>query len=332
MKIVLRADASQTTGTGHVMRCLTLARTLQKRSHEPILLINPHGISWLSDEVDRSGLTVVIAQEKRLEAEIILGLEPDLVVVDSYWINAAEISALDSEVPVVAMVDGDDRGIECSLYIDQNLGSENLWAGKLSGKILAGSRFALIREEITSLQRSNGGVFQNDIPNVLIFAGGTDATGIIPKILSAVDKVKLEFVMTVIAADDSVDTALNLKHPTTFTSSTSQFESLLGQADLVIAAAGTSSWEICTLAIPSIFLAVVENQLQVISAIESSQCGEVVNLTGNKIGLVSKIPEKLDGLLTHQDLRNSFSVNCAKHFDGKGSVRVAEALESLTLK
>lgn len=332
VKIVLRADASKNMGTGHVMRCLTLARALQKCSHEPVLMINQHDISWLSEQITRSGVQTVIAQTDCLQPEIILELSPDIVVVDSYLINPVEITRLNSEVPVVSIVDGETRGVESTLYIDQNLGSERRWAGKLEGRVLAGSRYALIREEITNLPRRKGGIFLDGIPDILIFAGGTDATGIIPELLMAVDKVEQEFSMTVVTGDSSAGAALKFLHPTIFTNSTTEFDSLLGRADIVIAAAGTSSWEICTLGIPSIFLAVVNNQLQAISAIEKANCGESINLSHDRESLSSQVHQKLSLLLSSQELRATYSINCEKLFDGLGGLRVVEALESLSLK
>lgn len=319
-------------GTGHVMRCLTLARALQKRAHEPILVINQHDISWLNEEISRSGIETVNVLPQSLQSKVILELNPDIVVVDSYWIDSVDISLLNESVPVAAIIDGDSRGIVCSLYIDQNLGSEKLWADKLSGKVLAGSKYALIREEIIRLPPRGDGNHLENTPNVLIFAGGTDATGVIPEILNAVDQVDEEFSLTVISADSSVHTNIRLVHPADFTSATTEFDSLLGRADIVIGAAGTSSWEICTIGIPSIFLAVVENQLQVISAIEKAHCGESIDLVADRSLLSSQLQNKLTALLTSQELRANYSRNCKEHFDGLGTSRVVEALESLSLK
>ena len=318
-------------GTGHVMRCLTLARALQQRAHKPILVINQHDIPWLNEEISRSGIETVIVLPQSLQQNVILGLNPDIVVVDSYWIDSVEISLINKSVPVAAIVDGDSRGIVCSLYIDQNLGSEKLWADKLTGKVLAGSKYALIREEIIRLPQREGGNHLGNTPNVLIFAGGTDATGVIPEILNAVDQVDEEFYLTVISGDRSLHRDLQLVHPAQFTSATTEFDSLLGRADIVIGAAGASSLEICTIGIPSIFLAVVENQVQVISAIQKAHCGESINLVAERNLLSSQLQTKLKELLTSQELRADFSRNCEEHFDGMGSSRVAEALEGLSL-
>lgn len=329
---MLRADASKFMGTGHIMRCLTLARTLKLRAHDPILAINDHRISWLDEEIAQSGIETIRVQEKLLSAEILLQNQPDLVVVDSYWIDANDISALNRIIPVMAIVDGDNRGIDCSLYLDQNLGAEVKWHGKLEGQILAGSEYVLIREEITALRRTVRNDSLPTTPNILVFAGGTDATGIVPRVLSAVDDVDLDFSLTVVTGDVSLAQQLNLSHNTVFSGTTARFSELLDEADLVVAAAGTSSWEICTIGIPSLFLAVVENQEQVISAIETAHCGETVNLTSGNDEDASGISTKLRKLLTDDKHREFLVRNCLKYFDGKGSMRVAEALERLSLK
>jgi UDP-2,4-diacetamido-2,4,6-trideoxy-beta-L-altropyranose hydrolase len=331
VKILLRADASQVMGTGHIMRCLTLARTLKERGHEPVLVINDHKISWLAEEITRSGVHTLLAQEKQLQAELLVGQKPDIVVVDSYWIESTDISALNKAIPTVAIIDGETRGIDCSLYVDQNLGSEKKWEGKLQGRILAGSQYALIREEITALHRHEGSHPFPQKPNVLIFAGGTDATGIIPPLLSEVDAVDADFSLTVVTSDPGVDHNLDLIHSVTFVGATTEFGELLNSADIVVAAAGTSSWEICTIGIPSVFFAVVENQLQAISAIDSNRCGEAVDLTIDKEISIPQISKKLYALLSDNELRGTLVQNCTLHFDGRGCIRVAEAIESLSL-
>lgn len=328
---MLRADASQKMGTGHIMRCLTLARTLKKRGHEPVLVINDHKISWLADEIRRSGVPTLRVPEKQLDIELLLEQKSDIVIVDSYWIEPLEISALNTVVPVVAIVDGDTRGIECSLYVDQNLGAEKLWAGRLEGRILAGSRYSLIRDEITKLHRPLGSYYFPQRPSVLIFAGGTDATGIVPSLLAEVDSIEANFTLTVVSGESNIENSRDLIHTATFYGATTEFGALLNNADIVVAAAGTSSWEICTIGIPSVFLAVVENQTQAISAIESKHCGAVVDLTMDAGVDIPKISEKLFALLTDQNLRETYVRNCSLHFDGMGSIRVSESIESLRL-
>ncbi len=43
MKIMIRADASERIGTGHVMRCLALAEELRAGGHEVTLIYGNHG-------------------------------------------------------------------------------------------------------------------------------------------------------------------------------------------------------------------------------------------------------------------------------------------------
>lgn len=331
MKILLRADASIAMGSGHVMRCLTLARALISRGHESILLVNNHGIPWLSDELSKSGVKSLITETKKLDAQTILNECADVVVVDSYWIDGSEITALNKVVDVVAIVDGEPKGIESALYINHNLGAENNFLGINNEKVLAGSNFALVREEIFSISHSEPKPRLPANPSVLVFAGGTDAAGAIPFIYSALDQVSATFSMTVVVGTGDVPKQTNFKHSITFVPTTAEFDDLLSKADLVVAAAGTSSWEICTVGIPSVFLAVVPNQLGVIRAIEKFRCGEVVDLTTLSDDAKRELSTKFQRLITRNDLRKLYIENCRRHFDGEGTSRVVNAIERLKL-
>ena len=171
LRVVLRADAGLLTGTGHVMRCLSLAEELMSRGHEIFLVTAPFDVSWLEQLVVESGVSVKSCTAGDLARETILGLVPDWVVVDSYSIAAEEITALDTFVPVLAVVDGETRGVVATILLDQNLGAEE----RVNGPAwLAGSQFALVRDAVLDQRRTDPWRLRGTSRSVLSFMGGTD--------------------------------------------------------------------------------------------------------------------------------------------------------------
>lgn len=335
MRILLRADASLTQGTGHVMRVLTLSEELIAAGHEVHLASAPSGISWLEAVIVERGLTRHIVEAHTLSNELLTEIEPDWLVVDSYEIPAELIGAARAATKVLAIVDADSRGIEADLYVDHNVGAENLpWAEFVAPRMLAGSRYALIRRAIRDVRRATPWVISGATPSILGFMGGTDPTGMIVRVAEAIAATTVPLTGVIICAPawrESVDALLADHSDISVIAPTNELPALLATTDIAISAAGTSSWELCTLGIPSILVEVVDNQTE--SLREMSSRGLVIGLspsafTGDEMTMA--MTRNLELLATNEDARRGLSEACATMFDGLGATRVVEAMTAHT--
>lgn len=331
MRIVIRADASIASGTGHVMRTLTLLRELRESGVQVILATNKSGISWLDQTLDNFEVERLEVTFGQLEANTLISLNPDLVVVDSYEIDADEITKLNSQVPVAMFVDGSTRGVEASIYIDQNLDAEySEWVKTSKSLVLAGSKYSLIRPEILQCKEETPWVFKSFPPHILVFIGGTDPTGVAGKIATELTKLTFSFVARVISPVDSLaeleelfifDQRIEFCPPTRF------FEKELKQADLVVTAAGTSAWEICSLGIPAVFIAVAENQLEGLAAISSASLGIAINHIDDPAAINHELASGVEKLFNQVVLRQMYSSNSLGKFDGHGASRISSSIQ-----
>lgn len=332
MKILLRADASLTQGTGHVMRVLTLGEELIAAGHEVHLASVPMSIGWLEDVIVERGLTRHLVEAHSLDSVLLTEIEPDWLVVDSYEIPAELISAARSTTKVLAIVDGDTRGIEADLYVDHNVGAEHLpWSDFVAPRMLAGSRYALIRRAIRDVRRESPWVISGETPSILGFMGGTDPTGMIVRVAQAIAATSVRLTGVIICAPawrESVEELLAGHLDISVIAPTNDLPALLASTDIAISAAGTSSWELCTLGIPSILVEVVDNQTE--SLREMSKRGLVVGLSPSEFpgeNLARAIAQNLERLAVDRGARHSLASACATTFDGKGAVRIVSAME-----
>ena len=96
---------------------------------------------------------------------------------------------------------------------------------------------------------------------------------------------------------------------------------IMSKSDLCIGAAGSTSWERCCLALPTIALAIADNQIEI-----AEQLGKRnIAIHSNMTNLLRNFEQFFDG--SGIGLQKALSANACKICDGLGTVRVLEALE-----
>lgn len=213
-----RADASLLMGSGHVMRCLTLADALTaqgaqchfiSREHPghllglirqrgfavtalpavipPLSANNQNGSERPTEPVHGPWLGCDWQTDADQTRAILAKLKPDWLVVDHYALDQRWETTLRPNFQQLMVIDDlADRPHQCDLLLDQNLGRQPQEYANLVPahcKLLTGPQYALLRPEFAtlraySLQRRQ----QPVLKQVLITMGGVDqsnATGLV---------------------------------------------------------------------------------------------------------------------------------------------------------
>lgn len=327
MRCLIRADATIETGTGHVMRCLTLAEELLRRGHDVTLRGDLGDIGWLVDRVARTALRHEPEVAHTFEWEPLDVEAFDVVVVDSYEFDVSSVNAMAHIVPTLAIIDGDDRGLLVDIYLDQNLGA----AGSDVRRMLTGPRFALVRDEFVQRRRDRPRTLGSP-PHVVAFMGGSDPTGAIVTVARELLLLPAPTELTLVVAErwrDAVKALTDGDDRVHVVEPTPDLPDLLAGADVAVSATGTSAWEICTIGLPAVFVAVVENQLPGYRALieQGLALGVDLSSSASAIGLAPAVRRLLDDT----PLRERLFLSSAALFDGQGADRVVDALEQLSL-
>lgn len=131
--IAIRVDASTEIGTGHVMRCLTIAEELKKHSVRVIFICRSLLGDWLSVLKDRDFETIILEagneswncdRDASLTVEKLKSqkLSPDWLIIDHYQIGQDWQKTVRPAVKkIMVMDDLADRVHDCDLLLDQNL-------------------------------------------------------------------------------------------------------------------------------------------------------------------------------------------------------------------
>ncbi|PRY29570.1 spore coat polysaccharide biosynthesis predicted glycosyltransferase SpsG [Pseudosporangium ferrugineum] len=336
--IGIRCDAGTRTGVGHLMRCLALAEELTARGASVHLLGDLGGLEWAERQVSARGLPRHPAPGDPHDlagAADRLGL--DAVVVDSYELPASHVAAVrDSGRPVLAVVDGDLRGLPADIFVDQNLDAELARPGLPPGAVrLAGLEYALLRRAIRELRPpSPPAPSASPRPRVLAFFGGTDAYRAAPVVARLLIRTGVDCAATVVAADPRLRADLLALEPAAsqhfeIIDPTDDLPRLLAEADLVISASGTSTWELLCLGRPAALVWVVDNQLlgygRTTARGLAAGLGHLPALRDSRAGSAAAV-DVLRGLLVSPAARAGLATRAWAAVDGQGCSRVSDAL------
>jgi spore coat polysaccharide biosynthesis predicted glycosyltransferase SpsG len=247
------------------------------------------------------------------------------MVIDSYVTDPACAASLrEAGVTVLAIVDGDTRGQRADIYLDQNLGAE----GHPGGTWLAGVRYALLRDSVRILRPAAPRSRRTDVPRVLCFFGGTDAADAAPAAIKLAAATEAPFAATVVAAREETAKALAAIPLTpgqcvTPIAPTDRLPALAADADLVVSAAGTSTWELLCLGVPTALMRVADNQRIGYDATVAR------GLTAGLGSVTTPAPDAiqvLHNLLTDPAARTALAARGYGLIDGRGRERVAAML------
>lgn len=359
-RFIFRTDASLEIGTGHVMRCLTLADALRSRGiqchfvcreHPGHLLelINQRGYRVTALPVfntDQPMVTETSSHARWLGASWQADTEATLraigpkpaqwLVVDHYALDTRWEQTLHSACHRLMVIDDlADRPHDCHLLLDQNLGRaekdyQNLTPAHCVR--LIGPTYALLRPEFGalrpySLARRQTAKFQR----LLITMGGVDKNNATGQVLDALRVCALPqgLQITVIMGpyapwlEQVRKQATQMPCPTQVLVGVTDMAQLMADSDLAIGAAGSTSWERCALGLPTFLIILAKNQQCAAKALSNTGAVEIIELNSKLEDTLSKGFELLKRMPNW--LKNR-SIQGATISDGKGVMRVLDTL------
>ena len=359
--VVFRADASIDIGTGHVMRCLTLAAALRdvgaqcvfvSRDHPGNLveLIREHGFEAIA--LPRSDTEPSLLDDEGLpehshwlgttwqaDARETLGVLAerrfDWLVVDHYALDVRWESELRQTCERLMVIDDlADRPHDCDLLLDQNIGRQGSdYEGLVppAACLLLGPRYALLRPEFAALRDSAlGRRVPGPIGQIFVSMGGVDKYNLTRRVI---DELKVFDFPTgcrllIIMGRDAPrlqeirEAAVQMPVPTDVQNEVANMAQLMLDSDLAVGAAGGTALEQCCMGLPSIFIIAAENQRRGARALRLSGSALVIDKAEE---ITRELPRAVTKMLDNKQ-RHEFSQKCQSVTDGKGCQRTVEKM------
>lgn len=342
-RAVIRVDSSFEIGTGHVMRCLTLAEELREhkfnvtfvkrnlegnisslikeKGYELKLLKKPkmnNAKGKIRENLQHSNWLGVTQEEDAFETYAFIKNKYktiDLLIVDHYGIDYRWESSFKSITKNIFVIDDlADRKHTCDYLLDQNLYSNmekrylHLVGEKC--KLLLGPRYALLRKEFKESRRLCR--VREKVERIMIFFGGSDPTNETEKTLRAIQMLgRKDIILDVVVGlsnkriQEIEKLVKQLKG--NFHLQINNMASLMQKADLTIGAGGSTTWERCYLGLPAITIEVAINQSELLEKLATmdviKHLGSSEKVTKHNIAL------SINELIVKTDLLKKMSRN-----------------------
>ncbi len=358
MFVVFRADASLEIGTGHVMRCLTLADALRDKGVECLFVCRQH-LGNMVEAIESRGFRAQVLplgyrseglngdaagehagwlgeswkQDVIQTLACLKGRRADWLVVDHYAIGAEWERQTSAGAKRLMVIDDlANRPHQCDLLMDQNLGRSEASYRHLvpdACRVLAGPRYALLRKEFSVLRdRSLARRQTPKLGRLQIAVGGVDKDNATGAILNALigSGIPNGCRVTVVLGkhcpwiDDVRRIASSLPWPVDIHVDTLDMAGLMAASDLAIGGAGSTSWERCCLGVPSIQVVLASNQREIAVALQAAGAAITVEVAA----IASTIGTVLASIFTNPSLIGEMSTAAAAITSGQGALQVSE--------
>lgn len=360
MKVAVRTDASLRIGTGHVARCLAVANYLREGGASVVFvcrLLEGH----LCDDLIARGFgvhrlpsPVTPTEECRDDdypkwlgapwetdaAETSACLEGerfDWLIVDHYSITASWHRALRPRSARILVIDDlAEAEMECDLLVNQSIldAPNDLYGQKIPPRCvtLMGPSYALLKPEFADVH--NTPPTRSAPPRrLLVSFGGVDSVDLTSRTLRALasDTPSRWAVEAVLGPAnphaEQLGRTYGARPGIEIVRGVSDLAQRMARADLAIGAGGISSWERCSVGLPSLMVSVAPNQVDICKGIARAGAGRYLGKpedvdSASIRGAVNELSEQPEALV-------AMSRAALALVDGRGVERVVREMHGI---
>lgn len=335
--MVIRADASVTIGTGHVMRCLALAQGWQDLGRS-VRFVMAESTPGIDQRLFEEGIEATkLENDAATDAQEFLAVAGECnvqwIVVDGYQFGPAYQQQIKNHGLNLLLID--DAG-QCFPYCADIILNQNVYAEKINYKrraessaLLIGPSYALLRREF--LQWMN---WRREAPDVakevLITMGGSDPDDMTSQILRALQALEVPLNLTVLLGHGNPrvssirQLAKQCPGQISVMTQVSNMPELLSRMDLAISASGTTCYELAFMQVPMILFVIAQNQAPAFDAF--ANCHAAIGVDWQPDSDNHHFLQMLRSVLGDRELRSSLVKNARRVIDGFGASRVCQSL------
>ena len=335
--ILFRADGNKKIGTGHVMRCLSIAEAFRDIRTECVFVSADDTVKEL---IEKRGfrLEILGTDPERLcdEIEILAKkkyfISADCIIVDSYFADDKYLRSLSGQKTAFYIDDYiEKRPVDCIINYNIYAGEKEYEGieGPDNQRLLVGAKYAPLRKEFRDAGPKE---IKDRARNVLFLAGGSDpahaAINFATEISGRSDDLKYTIVMGSMAEDfDAANRiAEESKGRIRVLKNVSEMAALMQESDIAVSAAGSTLYELCACLVPTVNYILADNQRLGAKGFENKNAMICAGDLREDELVYEKLYQRIIDLSGNREKRRILSENAGRLVDGKGAERLAREI------
>lgn len=343
---LFRADGNEKVGTGHIMRCLSIADSLKRKGEESVFVSADDKMKTL---IEKRGYECIVLHTSfdNMEAELPALKElaafksASVVIIDSYYVTDSYFSLIGESKKKVYIDDRTSDAFETDVLINYNVFADpekykNIYKNEniKEPEFILGPEYAPLRKEF-GIKKERG--IKENADNILIMTGGADPTHVAPKLAQkiiddtdpeALSDIRFHFVIGSMSTDYEKMTELGDRSngKIELHRNVTDMKSLMEGCDMAVSAAGSTLYELCACAVPTVTYVLADNQIPAEKAF--LERGAMLSAGDARKGDIfyDRLYDRIKNLIGDPSERTRLSMSAAGITDGKGAGRIADKL------
>lgn len=333
--IGFRVDANENIASGHIVRCITIAREFVKLGQECVFYLAEDKETWRLDEQNFK-YTILNSEWNNLNNEreklknIIINDELKWLIVDSYQADSEYLAYLNNYCKVAYIDDMALFKCDISAVIHYGL-QDNEYDKKYIGTrtlCLSGTEYIPLREEFSN---NNQNIRRNK--SILVTTGATDKYDVTQSFLNKFidEEIFGKYDVYVIIGsmnmyEEDIRKFAKSHSRIHMLKNISNISQYMKKCEYAVSAGGTTLYELCACNTPTVCFSFADNQYEFAKRMEKEElmlyAGDPRfngNIGGNIVNCLIKMKNDFKLVVRNKD-------NMRKLIDGNGASRIADIL------
>ena len=335
--IIFRTDGNSVIGTGHTMRCLSIADAFRSYGEEAVFAVADASMQGLIEERGYKAFILntdfrKMSEDLKKTKELIYQLGAEMLIADSYYVTADYLSSLKNAVKLVYIDDLAVFAYPVDVLINYNIYAERavyerLYSscGEKLPELLLGVKYAPLRRAFRDVQKRD---IKDKCTDILISTGGADPVHLAIRLAEYIstacvdDEHRYHFLIGAMNQDRADIEGIAAKSKNIVLHyNVRDMAGFISSCDIAVSAAGSTLYEICACGVPLITYVLADNQIEGANAFERK--GLALNLGDIRaLSDMSAFFETIRNLCSNRKKRQMLRDNMLNEADGSGAERI----------